>query len=160
MNTVIEKVGAQSTPAVLSFDSPEQLLQAVHDARKRGITKMEAYTPFPIHGLDEAMGTGKSRLSWIAFVAGSIGTVAAFLLQWWTGTTAYPLVIGGKPLFALEFSIPIMFELTVLFAAFGTVFGMLALNGLPRLHHPVFELEGFRGATDDRFLLVIEESAK
>ncbi len=89
---------------------------------------------------------------------GLLGTVSALLLQWWTGAVAYPLVIGGKPLFAFEFSIPITFELTVLLAAFAAVLGMLALNGLPRLHHPVFGCESFRRVTDDGFLLVIESA--
>jgi hypothetical protein len=88
--------------------------------------------------------------------AGLAGAALALLLQWWTGAVDYPLIVGGKPPFAFEPSIPITFELTVLLAALATVFGMLALNGLPRLYHPLFECDAFRQATDDRFLLAVE----
>ena len=138
------------------FASPEALLAAVRSARAQGYTKMDAYTPFPVHGLDQALGLGRSRLGYLVFGGGLAGLLAALLLQWWTGAVDYPLVIGGKPFFAFEFSIPITFELTVLLAAFAAVFGMLAVNGLPRLHHPIFHCESFRQVTDDGFLLVIE----
>jgi hypothetical protein len=138
------------------FASPEALLAAVRGLRSEGFTKMDAFTPFPVHGLDQALGLGRSRLGYLVFGGGFLGMVSALLLQWWTGAVDYPLVIGGKPLFAFEFSIPITFELTVLFAAFAAVLGMLAVNGLPRLHHPVFGCESFRRVTDDGYLLVIE----
>jgi hypothetical protein len=109
--------------------------------RSEGFTKMDAFTPFPVHGLDHALGLGRSRLGYVVFGAGFVGMVLALLLQWWTGAVDYPLVIGGKPLFAFEFSIPITFEVTVLLAAFAAVLGMLAVNGLPRLHHPIFDCE-------------------
>lgn len=140
------------------FDSPESLLAAVRAARKKGFAKLDALTPFPVHGIDEAMGAARSRLGYIVFAMGVLGCALALWLQWWTGAKAYPLVIGGKPLFAFEFSIPVTFELTVLAAAFGAVFGMLALNGLPRLYHPVFNYRRVHTASDDRFLLVIENS--
>jgi hypothetical protein len=138
------------------FSSPEKLLHAVKAARAQGYTKMEAYTPFPIHGIDDAMGAPQSKLGYISVCFGVLGMSAALLMIWWMGAVSYPLVIGGKPLFALEFSIPITFELTVLFSAFATVFGMFGLNKLPQLYHPVFNYQHFKGATDDRFLLVIE----
>jgi len=138
------------------YASPDQLLTAIREVRKRGYTKFEAYTPFPIHGIDEAMGARRSKLGWIVLCGGLIGGTIAMLLQWWTGAVAYPLTIGGKPLFAVEPSIPIAFELTVLLASFGAVFGMFALNGLPQFYHPVFNYKKWKGATDDRFLLVIE----
>ena len=141
---------------VADFDSPDELMDAVRAARKQGYTKMEAYTPFPIHGIDDAMGAPPSILGYIVLCCGAVGLTTAVLLQWWTGAVDYPLVISGKPFFAVEFAIPIMFELTVLLSAFGAIFGMLALNGLPRLHHPIFHYSGAAGATDDRFLLVIE----
>jgi len=142
--------------AAAEFEGPQELLEAVAALRERGFRKLDACTPFPVHGLDEALGLRRSRLGWIVLGAGLLGAAAALLLQWWTGTVAYPLVIGGKPFFALEFSIPVTFELTVLAAASGAVFGMLALNGLPRLYHPVFNHPRVRRATDDRFLLAIE----
>jgi hypothetical protein len=141
---------------VAEFDSPERLLEGIRAVRERGYGKLDAYTPFPVHGIEDALEIRRSRLGWIVAGMGAFGALAALALQWWVGTTANPLVIGGKPLFALEYSIPVIFELTVLFAAFGAVFGMLFLNGLPRLYHPVFNHPRFRRATDDRFLLAIE----
>ncbi len=142
--------------AVAEFDSPEGLLAAIRGARQRGYVRLDAFTPFPVHGIDEALGERRSRLGWVVLVAGLAGAVAAFLLIWWTGVIDYPLVIAGKPFFAFEFSVPIMFELAVLIAAFGAVFGMFAFNGLPRLYHPAFEHSRFERATDDKFLLAIE----
>ncbi|HBY63812.1 MAG TPA: DUF3341 domain-containing protein [Solibacterales bacterium] len=141
-----------------NFDSPDDLLDAVRAARAEGYTRMDAFTPFPIHGIDEAMGERRSPLGYIVLCCGTAGLLAAGLLQWWTGTIAYPLVIGGKPLFSFEPSIPIMFELTVLLSAFGAVLGMFHLNRLPTFYHPAFNYSKFGGATDDRFLLVIERT--
>ncbi|HSW51522.1 MAG TPA: DUF3341 domain-containing protein [Bryobacteraceae bacterium] len=138
------------------YSSPESLLAAVRGARAEGYTRMDAFTPYPVHGLDRALGLRRSRLGYLAFGGGVAGMLIALLLQWWTGAVDYPLVIGGKPLFAFEFSIPVTFELTVLLASFGAVFGMLAANGLPRLSHPVFRAESFRRVTDDGFMLLIE----
>lgn len=141
---------------VAEFDSPEQLLEGVRAARALGYGKMDAFTPFPIHGIDEAMGVGRSRLGWIVLGGGALGAVLAVLLIWWTGAVASPLVVAGKPLFAFEFATPIIFELAVLLAAFGAVLGMLALNGLPRFYHPVFRHTRFDRAADDKFLLALE----
>lgn len=138
------------------FDTPEDLLRAIRTARAAGYTKLEAYTPFPIHGIDEALGEGRSPLGKIVICCGLTGLTLAVLLQWWTGAVDYKLVIAGKPLFAFEPSIPIMFELSVLLSAFGAVFGMLALNKLPQYYHPAFNFTKWAGATDDRFLLAIE----
>jgi len=143
---------------VADFDSPDTLLDAVKAARAKGYTKMEAYTPFPIHGIDEAMGAKQSILGYIVLCGSVTGFTTAILLQWWTGSIVYPLVISGKPFFAFEFGFPIIFELTVLLSAFGAVFGMFGLNGLPRLNHPIFNYSGVAGSSDDRFLLVIEAS--
>jgi hypothetical protein len=140
------------------FDTPEDLLRAIRTARAAGYTKLEAYTPFPIHGIDEALGEGRSPLGKIVIVCGLTGLTLAVLLQWWTGAIDYPLVVAGKPLFAFEPSIPIMFELSVLLAAFGAVLGMLALNKLPQYYHPAFNFSKWAGATNDRFLLAIEAS--
>ncbi|MCX6624424.1 MAG: DUF3341 domain-containing protein [Acidobacteria bacterium] len=143
---------------VAEFDSPAKLLHAVKTVRERGYDQLEAYTPFPIHGIDRAMGEKRSNLGFVVLVTGAIGALAAIGLQWWTGAVDYPLVIAGKPLFAFEFAVPIIFELTVLFAAFGAVFGMFAFNKLPRLYHPIFRYSRWNGATNDRFLLAVEKS--
>lgn len=141
---------------VADFDSPDKLMDAIKAARKAGYSKMEAYTPFPIHGIDDAMGAPPSILGYLVLGGSATGLTIAVLLQWWTGAVAYPLVIAGKPFFALEPSVPIMFELTVLLSAFVAVFGMIGLNGLPKLYHAIFNYSGHRGITDDRFVLVIE----
>ncbi|MFN0100463.1 MAG: DUF3341 domain-containing protein [Bryobacteraceae bacterium] len=143
---------------VAEFDSPDRLMDAIKAARRAGYSKMEAYTPFPIHGIDDAMGAKQSVLGYIILCGGAMGLAIAILLQWWTGAVAYPLVIAGKPFFAFEPSIPIIFELTVLLSAFAAVFGMFGLNGLPRLYHPIFNYSGYKAITDDRFVLVIEAS--
>jgi hypothetical protein len=140
------------------FATPEEMLRAIRTARAAGYTKLEAYTPFPVHGLDEALGEGRSPLGRIVIVCALVGLTAAVLLQWWTGAVDYPLVIAGKPLFSLEPSVPIMFELAVLLSAFAAVIGMLALNGLPSYYHPVFKFSRWAGATNDRFLVAIESS--
>ena len=138
------------------FDTPEDLLRAVRTARTAGFTKMEAYTPFPIHGIDEALGSSRSPLGKIVICCGLTGLVGAVLLQWWTGAVDYKLVIAGKPLFALEPSVPIMFELSVLLSAFGAVLGMFHLNRLPTYYHAFFNFSRAAGATNDRFLLAVE----
>ncbi len=153
-----------------AFNSPEALLHAAKEVRKQGFSKVEAYTPFPIHGIDDVLGIPPSRLGYFVIVGGLTGTTLALLLQWWTGAgdpnsipawtalVPYPLVIGGKPLFAFEPSIPITFELTVLLSAFTTVFGMIGLNKLPRFYHPVFNFKNSPRITDDQFVLVIENT--
>jgi len=140
------------------FDSPEALLSAAKAIRHEGYTNVDAMSPFPIHGLEDAVGLKPSPLGYIVLCIGLFGMLNALLLQWWTGAVDYPLVIGGKPLFAFEFSIPVTFELTVLFSSFAAVLGMFALNGLPRFHHPSMQYKNFGGVTDDRFLLVIERT--
>ena len=140
------------------FTSPDDLVHAARQVHERGYNHLDSFSPFPVHGIDEAMGVPRSRLSWIVVGGATLGALSAQLLIWWTGAVDYPLVIGGKPLYAWEFSIPVTFELTVLFSAFAAVFGMFFLNGLPRLHHPVFQHSAFYRASDDRFLLLIEAS--
>ena len=138
------------------FDTPEDLVRAIRTARAAGFTRFEAYTPFPIHGIDEAMGERRSPLGRIVIVSALLGLAGAVFLQWWTGAVDYKLVIAGKPLFAYEPSVPIMFELAVLLGSFGAVLGMLALNRLPQYYHPFFNYSKHIGSTNDRFLLAIE----
>jgi hypothetical protein len=143
-----------------NFDTPEDLLRAIRTARVAGLTRLEAYTPFPIHGIDEALGERRSPLGRIVMVCALAGLTGAAALQWWTGAVDYKVVIAGKPLFALEPSIPIMFELAVLLAAFGAVFGMLGLNKLPQYYHSFFNYSRHMGSTDDRFLLAVEATSE
>ncbi len=144
---------------VAEFEDEEQLLKAGRAMHhQHGYTKLDAMTPFPVHGIEAALGMPRSILGFIVICVGLTGTITAILLQWWTGAVDYPLVIAGKPLFAFEFAMPIMFELSVLFSAFACVFGMLLLNGLPRLYHPTMNFSRIQRATDDGFLLVVEKS--
>jgi hypothetical protein len=144
---------------IAEFDRPEMLVEAGHRVHHElGFKKIDALTPFPIHGIDDAIGVPRSKLGYIVFCCGVFGLLNAIVMIWYTNGVDYPLVIGGKPLFAWEFSIPPMFELTVLLSAFGAVIGMLALNGLPQFYHPSFNYSRFRRATDDGYLLVIEAS--
>jgi len=138
------------------FDDPDDLVKAGRKIREMGYTKIDAMTPFPVHGIDDAIGIPHSKIGWIVICVGLSGTATALLLQWWCGAINYPLVIGGKPLFDFSFSVPIAFELTILFSAFASVIGMFALNGLPQFYHPSMNYRSAHRATDDKFLLVIE----
>ena len=140
------------------FPDPGALLHAAEAVREDGYRHFDTHSPFPIHGMDDAMGLGNSKVGYFTFLGGATGLAAATLLQWWTGAVDYPLNISGKPFFAVEPSVPIMFELTVLFAALGAVAGMFALNGLPRPYNPLFYSDRFEGASDDRFFLHIAAS--
>ena len=141
---------------LVGFDKVDELLVAAATVRDAGYTRWDAHTPFVIHGLDAAMGVKKTVLPYIVFLAGLTGTGAGLLLQWWTNAIDYPFLISGKPLFSLPANIPVAFETTILFAAISALVGMLALNGLPQLSHPLFANRSFKRATDDRFLISIE----
>ena len=144
---------------VAEFERPEDLVAAgrrIH--HEYGYKKLDAMSPFPIHGIDDAIGVPRSILGYIVFGFGVFGFLNAIFMVWYTNGYDYPLVIGGKPTFAWEFSIPPMFELTILLSAFAAVFGMFALNGLPQFYHPIFAVPGSERATDDRYLLVVEAS--
>jgi hypothetical protein len=138
------------------FDSPHQLVEAVENVRDQGFSKWDVHTPFPIHGMDGAMGIRGSRLPFIVLIGGLTGLVLATLLQWWTNAVDYPFLISGKPMFGLPAAFPVMFELTILLSAFATFFGMWGLNKLPKWHNPLFNNDRFRRATQDRFFIAIE----
>lgn len=138
------------------YETPGQVMHAAEAVRDAGYEKWDVHTPFPVHGMDGAMGLKPTPLGWISFGGGMTGGSLAVLMQWWMGGVDYPLNIGGKPAFALHSSIPIIFELTILLTAFGTLFGMLGLNRLPQLYHWVFGSEQFKRVTDDRFFISIE----
>ena len=141
---------------LVGFDKVDELLVGAAKVRDAGYTRWDAHTPFVIHGLDAAMGIKKTILPYIVFGAGLTGTLAGILLQWWTNAVDYPFLISGKPLFSLPANIPVAFETTILFAAISTLIGMLALNGLPQLTHPLFSNRSFKRVTDDRFFISIE----
>lgn len=138
------------------FDSVDALIVAAQRVRDAGYTRWDAHTPFPVHGLNDAMGLRPTRLPWIVLLAGTTGALTGLALQWFTNTFDYPYLISGKPLFSLPANIPVMFELTILFSAVAAFVGMLALNGLPRPYHALFSNRRFRRATADRFFISIE----
>jgi hypothetical protein len=143
---------------LVAFDKVDELLKGARAVRDAGYTRWDAHTPFVIHGLDAAMGVKKTILPYIVFGAGLTGTTAGILLQWWTNAVDYPFLISGKPLFSLPANIPVAFETTILFAAVSALVGMLALNGLPRLSHPLFASRAFKRVTDDTFFISVEAS--
>ena len=138
------------------FADPASLMKAAEKTRYAGYKKFDCHSPFPIHGMDAAMGLKRSPLGWIVGLAALIGTSAALGLQWWTSTIDYPLVISGKPFFSFQAYVPVTFALGVLLSAFAALIGMLVLNGLPRLHHPTFYSDRFARVTDDGFFISIE----
>ena len=142
------------------FSDPGTLLHAAEKVRHAGYKHFDAHSPFPIHGMDRAMGLTNSKVGYITIVGAATGLGLATWLQWWTSAVDYPINISGKPFFAFEPSIPIMFELTVLFSALAAVAGMLALNGLPRPYNPLFYSKRFLKVTDDAFFLHIAASDK
>jgi hypothetical protein len=141
---------------VAEFEQPDQLLAAARNASTQGYRNMEAYTPFPIDGLSEAVGFSHNRVAPIVLVGGILGGLTGFFMQWFSAVIHYPIDVGGRPLNSWPSFIPITFEMTVLCAALSAVVGMLGLNGLPRLNHPIFNVPGFGQASQDRFFLCIE----
>lgn len=143
---------------IAEYETPEELLRAAKRAREAGYTRMDAYSPFPVHGLSEAIGFEDHKVPWTTFFAGLIGAIAGFALQYYISVVDYPLNVGGRPFLSWPAFIPVTFETTVLFAAFGAFIGMLAFNGLPQPYHPVFNAPRFERASQDRFFLCIEAS--
>lgn len=142
------------------YDDENKLLEACKKVRDSGYTRTDAFTPFPVHGIDEALGIKPTVLPWFTFFAGATGTTVALTMQWFMNAYDYPYIISGKPFASWPAFIPVTFELTVLFSAFMTVFAMLGLNGLPKFSNPVFTNPKFDRATDDRFFLWIDAKDK
>jgi mono/diheme cytochrome c family protein len=138
------------------FDSPESLKAAARRLRDVGFTRWDSHSPFPIHGIDRAMGLRTTRLPWLVLGGGIAGAAGALLMQWWMNAVDYPMVISGKPYFSLPANVPIVFELLVLLGAFAAVGGALALNLLPRFWHWTFSSRGFARATTDGFFISID----
>ncbi len=138
------------------FEDPQTLVSAVRRAHAAGYRRMDAYSPFPIEELSEALGIHRTAVPLLVLIGGLVGATAGFGLPYWVAAIAYPLNVGGRPFNSWPSFIPVTFELTVLVAALTAVFGMLALNRLPMVYHPVFNVPRFALATRDRFFLCIE----
>lgn len=138
------------------FDSPTQLVLATRRAHEEGYRKMDAYTPFPIEELSDAIGFRHTRLPLVVLIGGLLGCLGGYGLQYWVAAIAYPVNVGGRPYNSWPSFIPVTFETTVLLAALSAVLGMLALNGLPMPYHPVFNVKSFALASKDKFFLCIE----
>jgi hypothetical protein len=142
--------------ALAEFGTPHDLYHACEKVRDAGYTKWDAHTPFPVHGLDRAMGMPRSPMPFIVLGMALLGAAGGFALQFWVHNVAYPLTISGKPYFAWPAYVPITFELGILFGALGAVFGMLGLNQLPMHWHPLFSSVPFERASNDTFFISIE----
>jgi hypothetical protein len=138
------------------FDSPTELVDAARAVRDAGYTTTDAFSPFPIHDIDEALGVKRSILPYLCFAGGIVGLLSGIGLQYFVHVIDYPIIVGGRPHLSLPAMIPPAYELTILFTAFTAVFGMLFLNGLPRPYHPVFNVPRFALATREKFFLLIE----
>jgi hypothetical protein len=138
------------------FDDPNALVAAAHRARLEGYRRMDAYSPFPVAELHDALGMGPTRLPLVVLIGGLVGCIGGLALQDWVSAFAYPLNVGGRPLHSWPAFIPVTFECTILVAALAAVLGMLALNGLPMPYHPVFNVSRFALASRNRFFLCVE----
>lgn len=137
------------------FDNVNAVITAAHRVYEAGYRKIDAYSPFPLEELSEAIGFHKNGVALVCLVGGLLGGTAAYILQWWINTISYPVNIGGRPLHSWPSFIIVTFEMTILFSGLSAVFGMLALNGLPMPYHPVFNVPRFDAASRDRFFIVI-----
>ena len=138
------------------FENPQDLVNAARQARAEGYRKMDAYTPFPVEGLADALELGSTRVPLIVLIGGLIGALLGYFMQYYLMAVDYPVNVGGRPYHSWPSFIPVTFEMTVLVAGLSAVLGMLALNGLPMPYHPVFNVPRFALATRDRFFLCIE----
>src|SRR4051794_1995862 len=138
------------------FDSPTELVDAAREVRDAGYRQTDAFTPFPLHDIDEALGIKRSILPYLCFAGGITGLLSGFALQYFVHVIDYPIIVGGRLHISLPAMIPPAYELTILFTAFTAVFGMLFLNGLPRPYHPVFNVPRFALASREKFFLIVE----
>lgn len=138
------------------FDDTDKLIAAARAAREMGYTRMDAYTPMPVEGLSDAIGYRNKQMPALMFLGGLLGSSTGYFMQWYSHAVSYPLNHGGRPYHSWPNFIVITFEATVLLTAFAGVFGMLILNGLPTLYHPMFNLDGFERHSQDRFFFAIE----
>jgi hypothetical protein len=149
---------SQVVAIIAEFDGPGPLLKAAEKVRDAGYKSFDCHSPFPIHGMDQAMGLKRSPLGWVVGTAAAIGVGGITFFQWWTSAVDYKYVISGKPFFSFQAYVPIIFGIGVLLSAFAAAFGMFHFNRLPRLHHPVFASEHFKKFSTGGFFVSIEAS--
>ena len=141
---------------IAEFTTAADVLHAAQKVRDAGCTRWDVFTPFPVHGMDKAMGMRNSTVGWFSFLGAATGYSSGMLMVWYMNAYDYPIVIGGKPMFSPFYPFVPCFELTILLGAFGAVLGMLFLNRLPRLHHPLLKNRRFSQVTHDKFFIVID----
>jgi hypothetical protein len=141
---------------IAEFTTAAGIMHAAEKVRDAGFRRWDVFTPFPVHGMDRAMGLKNSKVGWFAFLGGVAGYASGMLMIWFMNAVDYPIIVGGKPMFSPFAAFPPSYELTILFGAFGSLGGMLFLNRLPRLHHPLLKNRRFAQVTHDKFFLVIE----
>lgn len=146
----------QTHGLVATFETAPALYHAAEQVRDAGFRHWDCITPFPVHGLDKAMGLKRSIVPRISLLGGILGFFTGMSMIWWTGAVDYPLIVGGKPFFSPMFAFPVSYELTILFTAFATIIGMFVVNRLPMHYHPVLKYEHIRRGMDDTFFIVIE----
>ena len=149
---------SKSYAIMAEFETPAATLHAAEKVYAAGFRNWDVFTPFPVHGMDRAMGIKNSKVGWFSFIGGCTGYTTGMLMIWFMNAVDYRIVIGGKPMFSPFAAFPPSYELTILFGSFGALLGMLFLNRLPRLHHPLLKNRRFALATHDRFFVVIETS--
>ncbi|MGF1483081.1 MAG: DUF3341 domain-containing protein [Opitutales bacterium] len=138
------------------FKSAEEIYHAAERVRDEGYQRWDVFTPFPVHGMDDAMGLKRSKVPRATFVGGITGFTTGVLIVWYMNSFDYPLIVGGKPYFSMVFPFPVFYELNILLAAFGTFLGMFISNLLPRHNHPSFNHPSFDKASDDAFFLLLQ----
>jgi len=147
---------ARAYGIIAEFDTPAAAMHAAEKVRDQKFTRWDVFTPYPVHGMDKAMGLRNSRVGWFTFIGGVTGYITGMLMIWYMNAHDYNITVGGKPMFSPIYSFPPAYELTILFGAFGSLFGMLFLNRLPKLYHPLLKTRRFVFVTHDKFFVVIE----
>ena len=157
-NIAVVKEPEQVHGLLAEYETPQKLIAAARRVKEAGFSRWDSYSPFPVHGIDPAMGIRPTVLPWIVLAAGLCGGSGALFFQWWTSTTDYPWIVSGKPFFSIPANIPITFELTVLASALTCFMAMLLLNKLPQPSHPLDRVRRFARVTNDRFFILIQAS--
>lgn len=147
---------SKSFGLLAKFEKPADIMHAAEKVRDAGFKRWDVITPFPIHGMDPAMGLHRSMVPRFTIVGGTVGFLTGMIMIWWMNAFDYGLIVGGKPLFSPIYAFPVSYELTILFSAFASIIGMFILNRLPRHYHPVMKYEKAAEGMDDKFFLYIE----